>query len=209
MNTLVEKFVAIKGTHTRQVAKFFCIPATVCTALRLLGVNSATQEAIRDAWYRAKNASPELDLDAQMTDASFGVAEVFLHDSSHSSGIKHELFERPRDDDPLDLTKADEALSFVERHVCAGHPVIVSTWNPALVEGHLAVLGFHMLLVLDFDRSRNEFIGHDPELDNLFHGKISNPKPVQLAQGEIVLDVGLRCSVTHSDYCCLALWRAT
>ena len=209
MTSLVSKFVTIKGNGTRQIGKHFCIPATICSALRILDVATTTQEAIRDAWYRHKGLTPEPDLDAQMTDASFGVADVFLKEANLTSVIGSELFERPRDDNALLLSKADEAISFVESHVCRDHPVIVSTWNLDVEKGQLVRKGFHMLLVLALDRAANLFIGHDPWRDDICQGSISNPKRIQLASGEIELETGLRGSVTHSDYCCFALWKLT
>ena len=207
MTDLVGNFAAIKGNGTRQIGRNFCIPATVCSALRILGVAGVNQEAIRDAWYRHNGRAPEAIIDDQMIDASFGVADVYLKEANLKSIIGSEQFERPRDDDPLLLSKADEALTFVEQHVCRDHPVIVSTWNLAVEQGQLTLKGFHMLLVLAIDPSGNLFVGHDPWRDDLIQGPIRNPKQIQLATGEIELETGLRGSITHSDYSCLALWR--
>ena len=123
-------------------------------------------------------------------------------------GVSKELFSREGDSDPFDLGKADEALDFVDRHSRLEHPVIVSTWNRVYMGDYIEIQGYHMWLVLDLDWTGNLATIHDSGSDNVQQTSVTKLTPITLLGKERQLDMGLRGCITHSDYSCVAFWRA-
>lgn len=207
MSPLLERFLRFHGNGTKQIGKNYCIPASLCNALRLCGVVGCTQERIRDEWYAEEGRQVEPDLDEQMTGAGFGLFETLERRTGFMQGVDNSFFTLPGDSDPFDLRKADLAIDFIGKHVAMQHPVIVSTWNRFYTGDIIEVHGFHMWLVLDFDRGENRAVIHDSGTDNVGQTTISSYQAIMLKGKEHQLDVGLRGCITHSDYSCLALWR--
>lgn len=207
MASLVERFAQFYGDGTRQIGRNFCIPASLCNALRLCGVTGCTQERMRDEWYADKGRAIEPSIDEQMGDADFTLYETLERRTEFVRGIDNEYFTRPRDSDPFDLRKADLALDFVERHIKVEHPVIVSTWNRVLEGDGIKINGFHMWLVLGVDRAANASVIHDSGTDKIGQTPITSYRLVTLKGKERQLDMGLRGCITHSDYSCLAVWK--
>lgn len=207
MESLVERFAQFYGDGTKQIGRNFCIPASLCNALRLLGVTGCTQERVRDEWYAERGKTIEPNIDHQMDGADFTIFETLERRTEFVKGIDNEYFTRPGDSDPFDLGKADLALEFIETHVNTEHPVIVSTWNRVPVGDVIEIHGFHMWLVLGFDRAANAAVIHDSGTDKIGQTTITNCRLVTLKGEERQLDMGLRGCITHSDYSCLALWK--
>src|SRR5262249_49533621 len=126
MSEMIALFLRFHRQGTRQIGRNFCIPASLSNALRLLGVEGCTQERIRDEWYAEEDKEPEVDINDQMNGVGFGLVGTLQRRTSLLKSIDTELFTRPGDSDPFDLSRADEAIQFVGHHVETGHPVIVS-----------------------------------------------------------------------------------
>jgi hypothetical protein len=207
MAILLDQFLQFHRDKTKQIGKKFCIPASMCNALRLCDVVGCTQEQVRDEWYAENQKQKEPKLDDQMDGADFRIFETLERRTKYVEDIDNEYFSQPKDSDPFNLQKADLALDFIERHINAEHPVIVSTWNRVQVGDVIEIKGYHMWLILDFDRTGNVATFHDSLDDEIKDAKITSLKPVKLKGKEYQLDMGLRGCITHSDYSCLALWR--
>jgi hypothetical protein len=207
MAVLLDRFKQIHGDGTKQIGRNFCIPASLCNAVRLCGVTGCTQERVRDAWYAESGKAIEPNLDDQMDGAGFGIFETMERRIEGMDCIDNEFFNRPGDNDPVDLRRADLALDFIERHINAAHPVIVSTWNRIYNGDIIEIQGYHMWLVLDFDRAANVAVFHDSGPDQIRQTTITSLQPIKLKGQEYQLDMGLRGCITHSDYSCLALWK--
>ncbi len=207
MSSLLDRFQGFQGDATKQIGKKFCIPASLCNALRLCGVEGCNQERIRDVWYAEKGREIETDLDDQMEGADFRIFETLERRTELIKNIDNEYFTRPGDLDPLDLRKADSSLAFIERHIAQDHPVIVSTWNRIYTGDQIEIHGFHMWLILDFDMAENYAVVHDSKTDEICRTAISKYTPITLQGRHVQLDLGLRGCITHSDYSCLALWK--
>ena len=189
------------------MAEIICIPASLCNAVRLCGFTGCTQEKVRDEWYAENGRAIEPNLDDQMDGAGFGIFETMERQIEGMGCIDNAFFNLPGDDDPIDLRKADLALDFIERHINAAHPVIVSTWNRMYNGDIIEIQGYHMWLVLVFDRATNVAVIHDSGPDEICQTPITNRQPIKLKRQEYELDMGLRGCITHSDYSCLALWK--
>jgi hypothetical protein len=207
MAVLLDRFMNFYGDGTKQIGRNFCIPASLCNAVRLCGVTGCTQEKVRDAWYAEQGKPIEPDLDDEMDGADIGIFETMERHIGGMSVIDNECFQRPGDRDPFDLRKADIALDFIEKHIAAGHPVIVSTWNRIPNGDIIEIHGYHMWLVLDFNRTANAAVIHDSGTDKIGQTTITKLQPITLKGKEYEIDMGLRGCITHSDYTCLALWK--
>lgn len=207
MNQLVKSFQAIHGSDTKQLGRYYCIPAAVSNALRVLGSDEFTQQRIQQKWYDEEGRQLEADIDAQMTGAGFGVVETLIRRTSFSQTFAQERFSRPGDQNPLDLSKADEALAFIEGHLSQQHPVVVSTWSVMPQSGSLSASCCHMWLVLAIDRHLNTAVVHDSGDDRLFPVPVTYETIVPIGTQFALLNTGLRGRITHSDYSCLALWK--
>jgi hypothetical protein len=209
MATLLDRFMEFHGDGTKQIGQKFCIPASLCNAVRLCGVTGCTQEKIRDAWYAEQRKAVEPNLDDQMDGANIAIFETMERHIEGVAAIDNEFFHRPGDLDPFDLRKADLALDFIEKHIKADHPVIVSTWYRILNGDSIEIHDYHMWLVLDFDRTANVALIHDSGTDRIGETTITNLQPITLKGKDYEIDWGLRGCITHSDYTCLALWKET
>src|SRR5271157_2691869 len=107
MSVLLDRVRAFHGDATKQIGEKFCIPASLCNALRLCGVEGCAQERIRDEWYAERGIQPEANLDEQMDGADFTICETLERRTSFIDGIDNEYFTRIGDRDPFDLRKAD------------------------------------------------------------------------------------------------------
>jgi hypothetical protein len=207
MGVLLDRFMPFYGNGTKQIGRNFCVPASLCNAVRLCGVTGCTQEKVRDEWYAENGKVIEPNLDDQMDGAGMGIFETMERKIEGMSVIDNAFFSLPGDSDPFALGKADHALDFIEKHISAEHPVIVSTWNCFYDGDIIEIRGFHMWLVLDFDRAANAATYHDSAPDEIRQTTITKLQPVKLKGQDYHLDVGLRGCITHSDYSCLALWK--
>jgi hypothetical protein len=127
VGVLLDRFQRFFGDGTRQIGRNFCVPASLCNAVRLLGITGCTQERVRDEWYAECGKVIEPNLDDQMDGAGIGIFETMERRMDCMSGIDNEFFTRHGDSDLFDLRTADVALQFIENHIKADHPVIVST----------------------------------------------------------------------------------
>ena len=207
MAVLLDRFQKSYGDGTKQSGRNFCIPASLCSAARLCGVTGCTQQKVRDEWYAEKGKVIEPNLDDQMDGAGLGIFETMERRIEGMGCIDNAFFDLPGDDDPIELRKADLALDFIEKHINAEHPVIVSTWNRIYGGDIIEIQGYHMWLVLDFDRAANAAVYYDSGPDEVRQTTITKLQPVKLKGQEYQLDMGLRGCITHSDYSCLALWK--
>jgi hypothetical protein len=203
---LLDRFIEFYGDGTKQIGQNFCIPASLCNAVRLCGVTGCTQEKVRDAWYAEQGKFIEPNFDDQMDGAGIGIFETMERRIEGMEVIDNAFFSLSPDEDALDLRKADLALDFIERHIAAEHPLIVSTWNRVHDGNSIEIHGFHMWLVLDFDREANLVTFHDSGPDRICQSTITKSQPITLKGKEYEIDMGLRGCITHSDYTCLALW---
>ncbi len=207
MATLLDRFVTFHGDGTKQIGQNFCIPASLCNAVRLCGVTGCTQEKVRDAWYTEQGKTIESNLNGQMGGANIAIFETMERHIKGMEVIDNAFFRLSRDDNTLDLRKADFALEFIEKHIAAEHPVIVSTWNRRQNGDSIEIHGYHMWLVLDFCRAANTVIIHDSDTDSIGQTTITDLQPITLKGNDYKIDMGLRGCITHSDYTCLALWK--
>ncbi len=208
MSQILHRFQSFHGQNTRQIGRYFCIPASISNALRILGFDTFTQERIRDLWYVDQGRQVEANLDDQMTGDSFDSVIRALSSDPGFVDVAHRSFSKPGDDNPLDLTKSREALTFIVDQITNEHPVIVSTWNLAInTSGDFSMNGYHMWLILSVSLQSNSFVYHDPENDQVYTGPICETQEIQTNKGIIQLPAGLLGKITHSDYNCLALWR--
>ena len=206
MAVLLDRFMEFYGDGTKQIGRNFCIPASLCNAVRLCGVTGCSQERVRDAWYAEQGKPIEPNLDDQMDGAGIGIFETMERHIEGMSVIDNAFFSLSRDENALDLRKADLALEFIGKHIAAEHPVIVSTWNRLHNGDSIEIHGYHMWLVLDFGGAANKAIIHDSSTDKICRIAITKLQPITLKGEEYEIDMGLRGCITHSDYTCLALW---
>lgn len=203
----VDSFKTFYRDSTRQIGTFFCIPASVSNALRVLGDNSFTQERIRDHYYKSKGRKLEADLDQQMTGASFDVVDALKASSEFAKNFDTEAFSRPEDRNPFVLDKADEAVSFIKGQLRQDRPVVVSTWVIPWHRGSITPIGYHILLVLGFDEDGNWFVVHDPAEDQHYQMRCDLGIPVILEGRLMELPIGLKGQITHTDYNCLSFFK--
>ncbi len=142
MAVLLDRFQQFYGDGTKQIGRNFCIPASLCNAVRLCGVAGCTQARIRDEWYAENDKTIEPNVDDQMDGANLGIFETMERRVECIKGIDNEYFTRPGDADPFDLRKADLAIDFIERHIKSDHPVILSTWNRVNTGDVIEIQGF-------------------------------------------------------------------
>jgi hypothetical protein len=207
MSRLVQQFQQFAGQGTRQIGRYFCIPATVSNALRVLGGADFTQERIRDEWYAHHGRIAEANLDEQMMGAGPNVIDVLRQRTDFSSRFDMESFDLPRELSLFDSGKADQTMTFVTKHVTQEHPVLVSTDRIPWEQGILSRLCCHMWLVLSVDTSGNRAIAHDPGTDVLFEVAIQMAVPLQMGTTVVGLEIGLRGRLTTSNYFCVAFWK--
>jgi hypothetical protein len=208
MSEILNRFRKFHKQNTRQIGRYFCIPASISSALQILGVDSFSQERIRDLWYAEQGKEIEPDINVQIQDFSLGSAIELLSCQQDFNTIGFDLFSRPADNDPFEFEKSKEALPFIDAHLKQNHPVIVSTWclsiNP---DGNFVLNGHHMWLILDLSLEANECIYHDPWEDEIYKTPILELNEIITENGPIQFPDGLLGKITHSDYNCLALWR--
>lgn len=207
MASLLERFMEFHGDGTKQIGQNFCIPASLCNAVRLFGVADCTQEKVRDAWYAEQKRAIEPNLDDQMEGANIAIFETMERSFSEMEAIDNSYFSCKEDNNVLFLANADAAIDFIETHISQGHAVVVSTWNRFYNGEYFEIRSYHMWLVLQFDRAANKVIYHDSAPDTVREIAITDSKSMQLRGDQHQVDMGLRGCITHSDYTCLALWR--
>jgi hypothetical protein len=207
MSGLVQHFQQFAGQDTRQIGRYFCIPAVVSNALRILGGADFTQGRIRDEWYAHQGKTPEPNLDDQMVGAGPDVIKVLKMRTDFSHRFDTESFDLPREPSLFDAAKADQTVSFVKKHVTQEHPVLVSTDRIPWEEGLLTRLCCHMWLVLSVDTNGNRAIAHDPATDLLFEVPLHMAVPLQMGTTVVGLEIGLRGRLTTSNYFCVAFWK--
>jgi hypothetical protein len=203
----VTAFRSILGNGTRQLGPFYCIPAAISNATRLFGTDEFTQEYIRDQWYSEQGRTLETDICQQMTGAGFGIVETLKNRTKFNRFFDTDIFTCPGDNDPFDLSKADEAVKFVEKHVDLEHPVIVSTWLLTMFNGRITPQCCHMWLVLAYEATANYAIVHDSGDDSIKPVPISSEVQLLAVSGKVTLNEGLRGRITHTDYSCMAIWK--
>lgn len=204
--SLLARFRSFARCETAQIGRYFCIPATLANAFRLLGYNSLTQQWIRDVHYQGR--TPEPDINDQMKGISFGLVEELRRHCDFPPQIRTEIFGQPGDNDIFDYRKAEHAVDFVCRHVSQNHPVIVSTWQIMWEQGILTPFCCHMWLVLDYDPTRKNVTVHDPAINQLLDVPLRIEVPLIVNSQRRWLDCGLRGKITHTDYNCLTIWNA-
>jgi len=207
VNALVQEFQKFHGQDTRQIGKFFCIPAVVSNALRILGAPEFNQYRIRDEWYAMKGRTPEPTLDEQMKGAGPDVVDALKRNTDFPNRFETEAFERPSEPSFFCVSKADEAVSFIANHVSLGHPVLVSTDSIPWEQGVVQRFCCHMWLALYADTAANFVVAHDPATDILFRASIEMSVPVQMGSTAGELEIGLRGRITTTNYFCLAFWK--
>jgi hypothetical protein len=207
MTDLASHFDQLHGQETKQIGKYFCIPAAVSNALRVLGADDFTQERIRDEWYRHQGRTPEPNLDDQMRDAGPGVVGALRSQTDFNSRFTTASFERPLENSVFNAAKADEAIQFITDHVTQSHPVMVSTDHLVIQNGLIQRICCHMWLVLALDDVAKQITAHDSGNDDLFEIPISTPKQHTHIGQKVDIDLGLRGRVTNSNYYCLAFWK--
>jgi hypothetical protein len=208
MSEVLRRFQAFYPDNTRQIGSYFCIPASINNALRIFGIDTFPQQRIRDLWYADQGKQVEANIDDQMVGVSFDSAIKAMSFDPTFAKVSYELFSKPGDKNPFDLTKAREALTFISDHINNEHPVIISTWNLAIDRsGNLFVNGYHMWLLLSISLQSNSFVYHDPGNDQISTYPICETQMIQTIKGTIQLPAGLLGKITHSDYNRLALWR--
>ena len=207
MAALLQKFKAFHRDGTKQIGRNFCIPASLCNAVRLLGISGCTQEKVRDAWYVEQQKAIERNVDDQMGGANILIFETMKRCIEGGADIDYALFRLDSETNPFDLRKADLALDFIEKHINEDHPVIVSTWNRVYHGDSIAIQGYHMWLLLACDRAANLATYHDSGQDEIRDRAINCSQSITLMGKDYEIDVGLRGCITHSDYTCLALWK--
>ncbi len=206
MSELLNRFRTIHGQNTKQIGRYFCFPAAVSNALRLIGGDDFSQERIRDVWYQQQNRAPELSLDEQMKDAGPAVVDALRARTDFSKRFSTEPFERPRENSPFHCAKANEALQFASDHVESAHPVLISTDHLVNEPGVTLRIGCHMWLVLSLDRASNRATAHDSGNDDLVEIEISTPSQVSYMGKNVEFDLGLLGRFTLTNYFCLAVW---
>ncbi len=209
MSELLRKFQGILGKNTRQAGHFWCIPASISNATRLLGTEEFSQEKIRDAWYALNNKQIESNVNEQLKDVGFGIVQALENHSTFSSVFATEVFTEQGDQNPFDVAKAEQALDFIKKHAVQEHPVVVSTWMLDWQSGALSPACCHMWLLLGYDEQSNVAFVHDPATDQVVAVGIRLSAVLNFNGQVRQLDIGLRGRITHTDYSCLAIWRKT
>ncbi len=207
MSDLVQRFQLFYGNGTRQIGRYFCIPAVVSNATRVLGSEEYTQEKIREAWYAMKGRTIEPDIHAQMTGAGPDVVQALVQQTEFDRQFGTTPFEQEREDSLFNAEKARRTIQFISEEVNKGNPVLVSTDIIPWERGILTSIGFHMWLVLQLDLERNRAVCHDPGDDLLFPIPVRMAVPVALGDQTIGLEIGLGGKVTRSNYFCLSFWK--
>jgi hypothetical protein len=207
MSDLVQRFQQFHQNGTRQIGRYFCIPAVVSNATRVLGSEEYTQEKIRAAWYAMKERTVEPDIHDQMTGAGPDVVQALVQQTDFDRQFGTTSFELEPERSLFNAEKADRTIRFIAEEVNKGNPVLVSTDIIPWERGILASIGFHMWLVLQLDLERNIAVCHDPGDDLLFSTPIRMAVPVALGDQTIGLEIGLRGKVTRSNYFCLSFWK--
>jgi hypothetical protein len=204
---LVTAFATFLGKGTRQLGPFYCIPAAVSNATRLFGHDEFTQEVIRDQWYAEQQRDLEPDIRQQMTGAGFGIVETLKNRTEFNKFFDTDIFTCQGDHDPFNLSKANEAVEFVAKHVGLERPVVVSTWSPIIIKDGVTMQCCHMWLVLAYEATANCAIVHDSGDDNIKPVPISAEVQLPARKGTRTLNLGLRGRITHTDYSCMAIWK--
>ena len=91
MSLLLEHFLAFHRDATKQIGQKFCIPASLCNALRLCGVEGCTQRRIRNEWYAERGIETESNLDDQMEGADFSILETLERRTTFIQGIDNSI----------------------------------------------------------------------------------------------------------------------
>ena len=99
---MLKSFQTFHKKGTKQIGQFFCIPAAMSNALRILGDSTFTQERIRDEYYQAVGQTPEPSIDEQMHEADFGVVTIITGMPDFSSKYKIKKYEYYQDNDIFD-----------------------------------------------------------------------------------------------------------
>jgi len=140
MATMLDRFREFHGHGTKQIGRNFCIPASLCNAVRLFGITDCTQEKLRDVWYAEQKRAIEPNLDDQMEGANIAIFDTMERYFGEMKRIDNSHFSLPGDDNVLFLSNADFAVNFIERHIGQEHAVIVSTWNRFFNGDHFEII---------------------------------------------------------------------
>ena len=202
---LTQEFQKLVGQNTRQIGRYYCIPAVVSNALRVLGGSDFTQEKIRDLWYAEHHRQVEPNPDHQMTGAGPDVIETLKKTTAFSGRFDSKSFDLPKAGSFFDSGKADQALDFIHQNSSQGHPVLVSTDAITWEQGIITRLCCHMWLILETNMTSNMAMAHDPGNDSLF--QIPIQRAVQVSGNVLPLEIGLRGRLTTSNYFCAAFWK--
>ena len=202
---LLSAIQTIRGNNTKQIGRLFCIPASLCNGLRVLGVSSITQELIRDIYYSVNQREVEPDINNQMQRVSFDVIDAVEHHVDYKEVFSTEHYLDAEDYNIFDCSKAERALQFIRRHLEQDHPVIVSTWWVPWDHGILQPQCCHMWLALAYDDNTMLCTLHDPDSDQIFQIPFYLSVPLFYKGQRQDLEIGLRGRITHTDYKCCAL----
>lgn len=207
MSKLIDQFQRLVGQNTRQIGRFYCIPAVASNALRLLGGSEFTQEQIRDVWYDHHGKTLESSPDDQMKGAGPDVIRILKQKTDFSTRFDSESFDLPSEPSFFSAGKADQTIDFIVKHTSQEHPVLVSTDSIPWEQGILTRLCCHMWLVLGADKNNNMAVAHDPGNDQLFNVPIQMAVPVKMGASIAEIEIGLRGRLTTSNYFCTAFWK--
>lgn len=204
MSDLLQRFRTFHPNGTRQIGQYFCIPAVVSNAIRVLGSDEYSQEKIRDAWYAMKGRTIEADINQQMTGAGPDVVEALVKKTEFAKSFATTPFEQPPEKSFFNEQKAVNTVQFIAENLGKGNPVLVSTDHIPWEQGILTRLCCHMWLALHIDVAGNTAICHDPGNDLIFQIPVQMVVPVALGDKKIGIEIGLRGRLTTSNYFCLA-----
>jgi hypothetical protein len=207
MSDLVQQFRRFHPNGTRQIGQYFCFPAVVCNAIRVLGSDEYSQEKIRDAWYAMKGRIIEADINQQMTGAGPDVVDALVKQTDFAKTFVTTPFEQPPEKEFFNEKKAEYTIQFIAENVGEGSPVLISTDYIPWEQGILTRLCCHMWLALHVDIAGNTAICHDPGNDLIFQIPVQMVVPITLGGKTAGIEIGLRGRLTTSNYFCLAFSR--
>src|ERR1017187_4061588 len=102
MSKMLNQFNELLGKQTKQKGRFWCIPASISNALRILGGNDFSQEIIRDIWCAHKGVQPNADVNAVIPEISFAVMDALKKHPKFNSDFGFEFYSDNGDQNPFD-----------------------------------------------------------------------------------------------------------
>jgi hypothetical protein len=203
--SMLARLQAEMGESTRQIGRYFCIPAAPSNALRVLHDSTFTQVKIRDVFYAREGKDLEPAVDDQMQGVSFNVIDAVEEEQDFNSSYEAIRYSDHGDPDIFDCSKAERAIHFIRTHIEQGHPVIVSTWRIPWEAGILQPQCCHMWLALAYDDNPMLCFVHDSASNQIVQVPFYLTVPLVIRNQRVDLEIGLRGRITHTDYCCCAI----